>query len=182
MVHTCGVTAAIITASASIIVAVLAFLLTQQAQLRQERRQARLARINSQLRELYGPLNTLVDSNERVWDSLRSSFLPPQSERDPAVDSSEWRKWRDEVLIPTNRRMRDLITENADLIIESEVPHSLGDFCAHVLALEVSVLEEGEGVRRRALIGHPGDEFVFYVHSSFARLKREQNELLGVAT
>ncbi|MFD9142570.1 hypothetical protein ACFVY7_17470 [[Kitasatospora] papulosa] len=174
-------TAAIITASASIIVAVLAFLLTQQAQLRQERRQARLARINSQLRELYGPLNTLVDSNERVWNSLRSSFLPPRGERDPEVDSSDWRRWRDEVLIPTNRRMRDLITVNADLIIESEIPSPLRDFCAHVLALEVSVLEEAEGVHRRALIAHPGDEFVTYVHASFARLKREQNGLLGVA-
>ncbi|MET9976856.1 hypothetical protein ACFYOI_27650 [Streptomyces microflavus] len=174
-------TAAIITASASIVVAVLAFLLSQQSQLRQERRQARLTRINCQLRELYGPLNALVDSNERVWNSLRGSFLPNQSERDPATDSPEWRKWRDEVLIPTNRRMRDLITEHADLIIESEVPNSLRDFCAHVLAVEVTVLEEAEGVRRRALIGHPGDEFVNYVNTSFKHLKGEQNKLLGVA-
>lgn len=181
MGHTYAVTAAIITASASIIVAVLAFLLSQQSQLRQERRQARLTRINCQLRELYGPLNALVDSNERVWSSLRSSFLPAQGERDPFIDSPEWRKWRDEVLIPTNRRMRDLITEHADLIIESEVPNSLREFCAHVLALEISVLEEVEGVRRRSLIGHPGEEFVDYVNASFTRLKGEQNKLLGLA-
>ena len=41
--------AAVITASASILVAVLAFVFNQQAQLEQERRQARLARVNLQL-------------------------------------------------------------------------------------------------------------------------------------
>ncbi|MGW1186207.1 hypothetical protein ACWD7Y_13225 [Streptomyces drozdowiczii] len=173
-------TAAIISASASIVVAVLAFLLSQRAQLRQERRQARLARISSQLRELYGPLNALVDSNERVWESLRASFLPAQGERDPAANSPDWKKWRDQVLIPTNHRMRDLIINHADLIIESEVPRSLRDFCAHVLALDVSVLEEGEGLHRRAIISHPGGDFTNYVQTSFNRLKKEQGRLLGV--
>ncbi|WP_369144010.1 hypothetical protein [Streptomyces sp. R44] len=172
-------TAAIITASASIVVAVLAFLLTQRAQIRQERRQARLARINSQLRELYGPLNTLIESNERVWEALRVSFLPAQDERDPTANSSEWQRWRDQALVPTNRRMRDLIIERADLIVEPEVPHPLRDFCAHVLALEISILEEAEGLHRRALIAHPGSAFNEYVQGSFDRLKKEQEKLLA---
>jgi hypothetical protein len=70
------VSAAIITASASILVAVLVFILNLRAQVHQERRQARLARVSSQLRELYGPLNALVDVNERIWEALRESHLP----------------------------------------------------------------------------------------------------------
>jgi hypothetical protein len=77
------VSAAVITASASVLVAVLVFVLNQRAQIRQERRQARLARVNSQLRELYGPLNALVEVNERVWDALRDSGLPGKADRSP---------------------------------------------------------------------------------------------------
>ncbi|WAP57830.1 hypothetical protein [Streptomyces sp. S465] len=175
-------TAAIITASASIVVAVLAFLLSQRAQIRQERRQARLARINSQLRDLYGPLNTLVDTNEQIWEALRATILPARDERSPEASTSEWRKWRDQALMPTNRRMRELIIEHADLIIESEVPQPLRDFCAHISSLEVAIFEEAEGVRRRTLIEHPGSDFTSYVHTSFVRLKEEQQRLLGRST
>lgn len=78
--------AAVITASASILVAVLVFTLNQRAQIRQERRQARLARINSQLRELYGPLNALVDVNERIWEALHDSGLPPERSGGPGAE------------------------------------------------------------------------------------------------
>ncbi|MFF4319978.1 hypothetical protein [Streptomyces sp. NPDC001568] len=174
-------TAAITTASASIVVAVLAFLLNQRAQIRQERRQARITRINSQLRELYGPLNTLVSSNERVWDALRASFVPDKDARDPAAESGEWQKWRDQVLIPTNHRMRDLIIQHADLIDEAVMPLPLRDFCAHVLALDISAMEEREGSPRSALIAHPGKDFTAYIEASFSRLKSEQNRLLGMS-
>ncbi|MFF4576197.1 hypothetical protein [Streptomyces sp. NPDC001410] len=172
-------TAAIITASASIVVAVLAFLLSQYSQIRQERRQARLARINSQLRDLYGPLNTLVDANEQIWEALRATILPGRDERNPEAGTSEWLRWRDQALMPTNRRIRDLVVEHADLIIETETPKPLVDFCAHVLSLEVAIMEEAEGVNRRALIAHPGDDFTSYVHDSYIRLKNQQQHLLG---
>ncbi|WP_199822197.1 hypothetical protein [Streptomyces sp. NRRL S-37] len=172
-------TAAIITASASIVVAVLAFLLSQRAQLLQERRQARLTRINAQLRELYGPLNTLVDMNEQIWEGLRATILPPREEREVGVGASEWARWRDSALMPTNRRMCDLIIEHADLIIESDVPRPLREFCSHVLSLEVVITEEAEGVSRRPLVAHPGDDFVGYVRNSFVQLKNQQQKLLG---
>ncbi|MFD8288019.1 hypothetical protein ACFV2B_07265 [Streptomyces lavendulae] len=174
--------AAIIAASTSIIVAVLAFLLSQGAQLRQERRQARLARINSQLRDLYGPLNALVDTNEQVWEALRATILPERGARRPEAATSEWLRWRDQALMPTNRRMRTLITDHADLIIESSVPQPLRDFCAHVLSLEVAVSEEVDGVKRRALIEHPGGDFTNYVRSSFTQLKDQQQKLLRSTT
>jgi hypothetical protein len=177
---------AVITASASIIVAVLVFLLNRQNQYQFERRQALLTRVNAQLRELYGPLHALVRVNELVWKSLRDSSVLPSS--DERVDAGQlgkreldtWRAWLNHSLMPANMRMRDLILGHADLIIEAEMPGPLLAFCAHVSAYEVLLLPETEsgapaGTR---LIGHPGDIYVDYVDRSFAALKAEQARLL----
>lgn len=173
------VSAAVITASASVLVAVLVFVLNQRAQIRQERRQARLVRVNSQLRELYGPLNALVEVNERVWEALRDSGLPGKADRRPSGADSDWRRWRSQALQPVNLQMRDLIVEHADLLIEHELPQALCDFCAHVAAVEIVLAAEADGVRERALIVHPGAPFATYVREAFLRLKKEQQHLLS---
>jgi hypothetical protein len=173
------VSAAVITASASILVAVLAFVFNQQAQLEQERRQARLARVNLQLRELYGPLNALVDVNERLWAALHESHLPPQAERRPERAAEDWRVWRDNALMPVNLKMRDLIIDHADLLVESEVPQPLRDFCAHVSSLEIILAAEARGVKEEdVLIRHPGTPYVSYVQGTYLSLKAGQQLLL----
>jgi hypothetical protein len=171
------VTTAIIAASASVLVAVLAYILNQRGQIQQEGRQALLARVSSQVRELYGPLNALVDINERIWDALRDSELPPQSERSPDAGTESWQRWRDVALMPANRRMRDLIIEHADLLIDTAVPQVLRDFCAHVTALEIVISAEGDDSHVRPLTPHPGAAYVEYVQESFVTLKQEQQRL-----
>ncbi|MEU5961659.1 hypothetical protein ABZ777_10690 [Micromonospora parva] len=175
-------TAAVVAASASVVVAVLAFVLNQYGQGRRERRHARLSRLNSQLRELYGPLNAIVDANERIWEALRDSQLPGSVERSPAGQTAGWRRWRDEVLQPTNRQMRDLIFAHADLLVETAVPEPLRDFCAHVASQEIVRAAEAEGIHQDALIQHPGDAYVSYVRSTFLLLKKEQDQLLRRAS
>ena len=172
------VSAAVITASASILVAVLVFILNQRAQSMQERRQARLGRVSSQLRELYGPLNALVDVNERIWEKLRESRLPPQAERRPDAETEDWSRWRDHALMPANRRMRDLIIEHADMLVETDVPQALRDFCAHVTSFEVVLVAEAQGSKEASLIPHPGAAYVAYVRSTYEDLKDEQQRLL----
>jgi hypothetical protein len=169
--------AAVITASASILVAVIVFILNQRAQIQQERRQARLATVNSQLRELYGPLNASVEVNERIWLALRQSHLPIQGERRPETATEDWRRWRDNALMPANRKMRDLIVEHADLLIGAVFPQALKDFCAHVASLEIVLASEAGGARIGSLIPHPGDPYVTYVRDSFAQLKTDQQHL-----
>jgi hypothetical protein len=172
------VAAAIIVASASVAVAVLAFILNQHGQSRQNLRQARLARVNSQLRDLYGPLNAMMDTNEQIWTALRAAHLPDKARRSPASATPEWRRWRDGVLQPANRLMRDLILAHADLLVEPEVPQPLRDFCAHVSALEIACVAESDGLSERPLIAHPGDSFTSYISRTFADLKKEQELLL----
>lgn len=178
MRHSCAVTTAVVAASASVFVAVLAFILNQTGQLRQERRQARLERVSSQLRELYGPLNALVDANERIWESLRAAQLPTLDQRSADLTTDDWKRWRDQALMPVNRRMRDLIVEHADLFVESAVPEPFRELCAHVASMEVVLAAEAEGRAVDALIRHPGAAYVDYVHDTFTRLKNEQGSLL----
>jgi hypothetical protein len=172
--------AAVITASASVFVAMFAFIFNQRAQIQQERRQIRLARVNSQLRELYGPLNMLVDVNERLWERLRSSGLPVQEERNPAAATEDWLRWRDGALMPTNRKMRDIIILHADLLLEVDIPVPLRDFCAHVDSMEIVLAAEHSNIWEATLIPHPGSSYVTYVRASFSLLKKEQQRLLNI--
>lgn len=172
-------TAAVISASAGLLVVVLAFALNQRGQIRQERRQARLTRINSQLRELYGPLNALVDANERVFKAMQETRLPPVPRDEQDATKAEWLLWRNHALMPTNRRMRDLIIEHADLLLETDVPLPLREFCAHVASLEVVQAAEAQGLHEPTLIDHPGEAYVNYVKDTFQHLKLEQKRLLA---
>jgi hypothetical protein len=174
---------AVLTASASVIVAVLAFVLNQWGQARVERRAARLERVNAQIRDLYGPLNALADANETVWEALRDARLPDTATRrsgtSPAVEDEEWwSAWMTHALMPTNRRMRELILNNAHLIVEPELPEPLRVFCAHVAALEVAAaLREARGGSAETLVHHPGRSLNEYLDSAYTGLKREQARL-----
>lgn len=178
--------AAVITASATVIVATLAFALNQWGQSRTERRQARLARLDAQVRDLYGPLKALTDSNEAVWRMLRVTFLPPTVDRRSGTPLSEgdgerWMVWVRQALMPANRQMRDVILRNAHLIVEPELPEPLKAFCAHVAAYEVFLDAEphARGSLSTSLIHHPGRSYVNYVSETYASLKEQQFRLLN---
>lgn len=80
--------------------------------------------------------------------------------------------------MPINLRMRDLIIEHADLLVESEVPQPLRDFCAHVSSLEITLAAEKGGIREEILIRHPGASYVSYVQNTYLNLKDKQQWLL----
>ena len=171
--------AAVISACTTVVVAALVFALNQYAQMRAERRQARLARINTQLRELYGPLYVLVDVNECIYRGLMAAGLPGKGDRTKDTLAVGWKKWLDHALFPANVRMRDLILSNGDLLREEAMPDELRMFCAHVSSFEVSRATGTQGAEADgAYIGHPGDAYPAYVRGAYAALKREQRELL----
>ncbi|MGC4991917.1 hypothetical protein [Nocardia salmonicida] len=170
--------ASLITAVTTVAVAGLAYLLNQRSQLVQERRQARLLRVSRQIRELYGPLHVMVDINERIWEKLRESQLPAAPHRRPDLATENWRRWRDQALMPGNRAMRDLIIEHADLVPDYLVPEPLLMFCSHVASVEVQLAAESDGVHVRSLVPHPGAPYVRYVRDTYGHLKTEQQKLV----
>jgi hypothetical protein len=178
-----GIASAVITASVSVVVAVAVFVANQLAQLRNERRQIALARVNAQLRELYGPLFALVAVNEHLWTAMHGAHLPDRDRRRAGPlsgnEAEEWRRWLRQGLMPANLKMRDLIVQHADLIVEDDMPQTLQDFCAHVASYEVHLARPDNEPIGRALIGHPGAPYVAYVRDRFAALKAEQGRLIG---
>lgn len=184
-IATSGIASALITASASIVVAVAVLIVNQLKQRRDQKRQAALDRVNLQLRELYGPLMGLVAVNEHVWAALRRSELPDRDQRRAASlnehQQGQWEGWLHQALMPANVKMRDLIVQHTDLVVEDEVPQTLLDFCAHVASYEVFLARPDNELIARALVDHPGRKYVTYTRSGFASLKAKQGRLLAGA-
>jgi hypothetical protein len=175
--------ATLVTAIASVLIAVLAYVLNQRGELARARRQARLDRVDAQLRDLYGPLLVLVESNERTWDAFRRQHLPPAEVRRRGVELTEeqrklWRRWVLTVFLPSARRMREVIVAHGDLFIEDRIPGVVLDFCAHIASYDVTVAAWEAGEEEKVLVSHPGADFVTYVRESYQDLKEAQAEVL----
>jgi hypothetical protein len=176
--------AALITASSGVLVAVIVYTLNTLTQLRAERKRIRVDRLATQLRDLYGPLNALVDVNERLWTALHDAGMPSAESRrskgPTAQDPPLWEEWYTNALLPISKRMRDLLLENADLLIAFEFPEEVKSFCAHVAAAEVATASPSfELTRKKLWINHPGTPFVRYVRNSYHTLKKQHSALVG---
>lgn len=149
-------------------------------------RLARLARIDRQLAEYYGPLLALGSASNRTWQVFRSKYQPNLqfwSENNPPSEAERvaWRLWMETVFMPTNRQIRDIITQKADLMLDDEVPEHLLTICAQVAAYE-AILKSwsvGDFSEHKTRIQFPGDQLVAYSSLGFSLLKEEQRRLLG---
>jgi hypothetical protein len=150
------------------------------------RRKDRLDRVNMQLRGLYGPLYAIDRATNTAWIAFRSRYKPRGAYFDdadpPSLDELEaWRVWMAEVFMPMNLLMEKAIIENADLIIENEMPKSFIDLIAHVAAYKpvMKKWEEGDFSEHLSFSEYPRDRLSDYVERSYVALKNERAELLG---
>jgi hypothetical protein len=176
--------AALITAAASVLVAVLAGLLTYRNSRALSLRQDRIARVNAQLEELYGPLFALSQASRAVFAAFRDrheygkAFVPGgklnQEQREV------WAQWMVSVFLPINKRIYDVIVTKAHLLEGDEMPQCLLDFCAHVAGYDALLQrwESGDYSVVGSLLDHPGDPYDEYIRESFALLKKRQQALL----
>lgn len=147
-----------------------------------QRRNDRLDRVNSQLRDLYGPLLALVSSGSLLFARWRETEFPPLLEGWAGAtpeDKQQWRLWMLAAFMPMNRQMKDIITKQAHLVDEDYMPPALLAFCAHVSAYEVLLQrwDKGDYSRMVPYILFPqaiGD----YATQTFQRLKQRQSHLL----
>ncbi|MBY8875568.1 hypothetical protein K7640_27435 [Micromonospora sp. PLK6-60] len=170
----------------AIVVAALGYAGTYITNLNLSRRNETLARITRQLSELYGPLLAYTESNGRLfvaWESsLRADKLSPYGRnRNPSDEElAELRLWMQSAFIPNVRKARDVVIQKADLLIESEMPEVLLEFCAHVGAYDMIMKrwEAGDHSNHWPVIRYPR-ELNKYARSSFRTLKERQVALLG---
>ena len=149
------------------------------------RRLARLERINLQLRNLYGPLYAIDQATHIAWKAFRSRYRKNQSffSRNPPpteADLTAWRLWIREVFMPLNLVMEKAIVENADLIIENEIPDCFLKLIAHIAAYKpvLKKWQDGDYTEHLSMSGYPKD-LRPYVETSYIKLKDERTTLIG---
>lgn len=176
---------------ASVLVALIGYVVKYFNDLRLAQRKDRLDRVSHQLSDLYGPLYALNAAGGRLWKEFfglhaRSpSFWPIEDA--PTLEQAEaWRLWMTTVFMPLNVEMRDVVVGHADLLRDVDgMPDCLLDLCAHVAGYE-TVLERWRSGNfdpraqsdNASVIDFPADALTRYVNTAFFDLKREQAELL----
>ncbi|HEY0785216.1 MAG TPA: hypothetical protein VGD62_05045 [Acidobacteriaceae bacterium] len=153
-----------------------------------QRRRDRLDRVNLQLRQLYGPLHALSRAGADAWRIFRQGHRPPQERRyfDPAdppthAEQVAYRVWMEEVFMPINLRLEEIIVGNADLLVEGQMPECLLRVCAHVNAYKPVLRQwrENDYSHHEAPIAFPEEELTSYLDRTFVELQRQQRQLLG---
>ncbi|WP_335971323.1 hypothetical protein [Streptomyces sp. CA2R106] len=179
--------AAIATTCASAVVAIMAYRMNHKGEIRRSTRKARIDWVSSQLKDLYGPLLVLAETNEKAWREycgryIMRSDLGLADIPLPELEEERWRTWVEKVFAPTAQKMREIITARGDLIIGGEMPPVVLEFCAHAMTYEALLANwDGAGPRKSTLIRHPGNRFLSYVRESYESLKAEQEILLNEA-
>lgn len=162
-----------LTITVTILLAFSGYAATYWNNLRLAQRRDRLDRINRQLSDLYGPLLALSIATESLFKEYGREHASKLDEH------ATWRVWVQQVFMPLNERMVEVITEKADLIEEPEMPEVLRQLCAHVNAYRpiITNWEKSDFSRRTPLVRFPASLHKD-VEKVFSRLKKEQNDLL----
>lgn len=183
-----AVTAAVLTAAATVLAASGSLLFAHWSNRKQRAYEARLARRNEQLAILYGPMLALTKADDAVWSAFVAQN-PVDGNLVPGADvspdwRSNWERWIRVVFMPANRRVVGLIESRSDLLEGDEMPPVLLDLCAHVAGWEVTLKqwEEGDYSNLLSIIDHPGPALSRYVADTFQSLKADQRNLLQLST
>ena len=150
--------------------------------------EAQLARVNAQLRLLYGPLLALSRANKAVWDKFRVECWPSHGSLSffdkgtTEEDAERWRIWTTAVFHPRNEKMEQVILENKDLMEgDEDLEAKLDVFMAHVASYRATIerWNRGDFSVNTALINYPLG-LTKAVQQHYVTLRDEQSRLLGL--
>ncbi|MEM9108310.1 MAG: hypothetical protein AAGC96_21925 [Pseudomonadota bacterium] len=175
-------------AVALLVSVVLGFLGSFVAHISSARRQkadARLKHVSDQVEKLYGPLYSLTEANTASWQAFRKSFRPDEpfiSEENPFTEREKviWRAWAENVFIPSNLKIRNVIESNAHLFIEGEMPDCFRLMLAHVESSKIVLPALAEN-DLKILDGFDSwpSEFNDFVEQRYRAMAQEYARLLG---
>ena len=176
----------LMTLIATVLLALVGYLITYWNNLQLSKRRDRLDLINKKINDFYGPLYIACEAGNMAYKSflqrlnrekIYDSDLPlSESELD------EWRLWLQEVFMPLNLFREELILDNAYLIQEQEMPECLLEFLTHVSTYKVITAKwtQDDFSETILVIDFPF-ELNDYARKSYERLKTEQLDLIGKA-
>lgn len=174
----------LLTLIGTVVIALAGYIITYRNNLRIANRKARLERVNKQLEKLYGPLYSLLNASRDAWEDYvkKHETFHSDYEQGKSVPEEELKSWRElyrHVFDPINERMYDTITDNADLIIESEMPEPFKKLILHILDFKIILRKWETGKETRALASNDFPEEIHeYVERKFKYLKQVQHSLL----
>lgn len=91
--------------------------------------------IETQLEELYGPLAMMILEGRRTFqdllDALGRNYVFYGNDRLPPEEFETWILWSENVFMPRNRIIRDLIIQKTHLIDGRYIPDSWIQFLEH---------------------------------------------------
>jgi hypothetical protein len=150
------------------------------------RKKDRLELTNRQINEFYGPLYISTKAGEIAYQALitkigRHDAFEKEDKPSPA-ELAEWYLWMKTVFMPLNEIREKVIIEKAHLIVEEQIPDCLLQFVTHVVAYKAVLAkwEKADFTERYSIIDFP-EELGAYTAKSYARLKKQQAELLSKA-
>lgn len=118
------------------ITAVIGFLGKSIYDLLIERRKDNLAYINNQIGKLYGPLFILDNAGTTAYNTF---LKKTKRENDPNLEQplseeelKEWILWVEDIFMPINLEMENIIKKNSHLLNEKNTPKPILDFICHV--------------------------------------------------
>ncbi len=168
----------------ALLLATVSFVAKHISDVRIRRYEARLQFVNSQLRDLYGPLYLLSEANNKSWLEFRRIFRPgrPMFDEDnplTADEKSEYIRWLQTAFISCNEKIRKTIENNAHLFIEGRAPDIILTLLAHFDALNVvlSKLKDGADDNVFPSVAFP-EEFSAYVKRDYDTVVRLHKSLL----
>jgi hypothetical protein len=174
----------VITTLVTIVLAFLGYLIKYINDLTLARRKDKLDRINKQLGDFYGPLYSLLKSNQQAWRSFRQKHKPSGSyfdQKNPPTEEQviAWRHYMKNVFMPANEKVYDIIVTKSDLLIEDDMPQCLLNLISHIVVYRAVIKnwDLGNTEENTSIINFP-DDAREYVYKAFEQLKKEQFRLL----
>jgi hypothetical protein len=175
-----------ITLIVTITLAFVGYVATYLNNLALTRRTERLKLITSQLNELYGPMFVITQTGKVFFQAIRAKAedrgrLSVNEDAPKSADEiSEWRIWIEEVFLPLNEQLQQIIIQKAHLIREESMPLCLKAFSAHHAGYKALVRKwhDGDFSESTSLIPYP-EEIIFYAENSYLELKAEQMRVIA---
>lgn len=170
----------IVTLSVTVLLALVGYFATYLNDLRLSKRKDRLNRVERQLKDLYGPLFSLIRVSNMAWDSFVTLYQADTTLWSPDSPPTEkdwniWRLWMREVFMPLNLEMAKVVINHADLLEETEMPECLLFLNAHVQTYKavIKAWDSGDYSRHTSIIGFPREELLDYTKKNVRYTKRK---------
>lgn len=164
--------------------------INQRDQLKQEKRVWRMELLDEQISKYYGPISAILKEQTIIWQRIlfqigRNVVFDNGKDKLSDLTPDEqliWKHFIDNYKIPMQRRIIEIMRDNAHLAIHGEHDVYVDQFVDYVLGWELLDSQKREGVPNHYEYyyssNYPGC-FNKYINETLANLLREKETLIG---